>query len=68
MKHGGKLLGEGGYGCVFDSHFNCKNETSQHKFGVRKVFKYKHDSLNEFNEMKIINELDPKSKFSNPAV
>jgi serine/threonine protein kinase len=64
---GGKLLGSGTYGCVFDKPFTCKND-QKFKEGVGKVFKNKQSANEEFKETASFLEFDPKQEFTNPSL
>lgn len=63
---GGKLVGKGTYGCVFDQSITC--DTSKHLKGVGKIFSKKSDADEEFIEVLKIKNIDPNGKFTNKVV
>ena len=46
MKKGGKFLGKGSYGCVFDPPLLCDKKLEREK-GVGKLFQEKSDAIEE---------------------
>lgn len=66
MTSGGRLLGKGSYGCVFDPPVECVDGIKAK--GVGKVFKYKEAMEMEKTNMDIIRNIDPLYLFTNPIV
>ena len=63
MRKGGKYLGQGTYGCVFDPPLKCVGD-AQRNSGVGKIFKNEEELEEEeiqFDKVKII---DPTGKFT----
>ena len=54
---GGKLLAEGGYGCVFTPGINCDGSVMKSKKYVSKIQRYDSSALNEIKIGKIIQQL-----------
>lgn len=70
MQEGGKLLGQGSYGCVFKPHIRCQDRSIKRiKNGVGKVFE-NHDEYEQ--EVKINNlvskHADPEGLFTLPIL
>ena len=63
-KAGGKFLGEGTYGCVFDPPLQCSTETARHPSGVGKIFENEEELQDEENELMKIKVIDPTGKYS----
>ena len=63
LKKGGKLLGEGTYGCVFSPPLLCKDDT-QRLTGVGKTFTDSYAAEQEFDELKKLEIIDPNNKFT----
>ena len=55
---GGKLLAEGGYGCVFVPGINCDGSIMKTKKYVSKIQRYDKSAKNEIEIGKIIQELN----------
>jgi serine/threonine protein kinase len=64
---GGKMLGAGTYGCVFDKPFKCKTD-KRFKEGVGKVFNNKQSADEEFKESTSFEEFDSEQAFTNPTL
>mgnify|MGYP001214464861 FL=1 len=64
MSLGGKLLGEGTYGCVFHPPIRCDNEKKR-RSGVGKVVQRLEDAIDEIKMGKKLLKIDPKGKYSN---
>ena len=64
---GGKILGEGTYGCVFHPPIKCSGE-SRRRSGVGKIVRNIYDANEEINIAKQIRKIDPKGKFTNPMI
>jgi serine/threonine protein kinase len=65
---GGKLLGQGTYGCVFHPSLKCYSSDVNNKTletGVSKVFKKQKDMIEELYETKKIKKMDNKGKYTN---
>lgn len=65
---GGKLLGQGTYGCVFHPSLKCSSSDVNNKTletGVSKVFKKQKDMMEELSETKKIKKMDNKGKYTN---
>jgi len=54
---GGKLLAEGGYGCVFSPGINCDGSIMKNKKYVSKVQRYDSSAMNEIKIGRYIQEL-----------
>ena len=54
---GGKLIAEGGYGCVFSPGINCNGTTMKNKKYVSKIQRYDSSARNEIKIGKKIEEL-----------
>jgi serine/threonine protein kinase len=73
---GGKLLGEGGYGCVVSPPLKCNKPFFKIPYSidekyVSKIFEYDEDDEDVFNELKIGNKLisiDPYQKYFSPII
>lgn len=66
-----QLIGEGSYGCVFKPHLRCEGERSTSKSKVPKntigkVFPIRYAFDEEYEQMRVIDKLDPKGEFSVP--
>ena len=59
---GGKLIGQGSYGCVFDPSLLCENETKRSENKVSKLLT-KKDEKAEIAENKKIDKIDPQYKW-----
>lgn len=59
---GNRLIGQGAYGCAFKPNIPCRGEKLP-KHGI--ISKLVHDSeaINEVNELKIINKIDPDNLY-----
>jgi len=55
---GGKLLAEGGYGCVFSPGINCNGTSTKNKKYVSKIQRYNSSAKNEIKIGKKIEELN----------
>lgn len=66
MKKGGKLLGQGSYGCVFDPPIKCTGETNK-RDGVGKVMKTRHVQ-GEIDMNNMLLKIDPTGEFTNPML
>ena len=55
---GGKLLAEGGYGCVFTPGINCDGSVMKSKKYVSKIQRYDSSAVNEIKIGKIIQQLN----------
>ena len=55
---GGKLLAEGGYGCVFTPGINCDGSVMKTKKYVSKIQRYDSSARNEIRIGKKIQELN----------
>lgn len=66
-RKGGKLLGEGTYGCVFYPPIKCDGETRR-KSGVGKIVKNLHNANDEIKIAKQLLKMDPTGKYTNPIV
>jgi serine/threonine protein kinase len=65
---GGKYIGSGAYGCVFNPHLKCK-EVNNKKQTVGKVFENHEEYEEEFKVAEYIQKkVDPKNKFTIPLV
>lgn len=60
---GGKLLGKGTYGCVFDKAITC-DETKNFS-GVGKIFSSKNHSSEEYIEVMKVAKINSNGKFTN---
>ena len=61
---GGKLLSEGGFGCVFNPSIKCNGESDSEKF-VSKIQRYDNSAKNEIAIGKILTEIpEYKSHFA----
>ena len=61
---GGKLLSEGGFGCVFNPSLNCEGEVGSEKY-VSKIQRYDNSAKNEIKIGKILSSLtEYKSHFA----
>lgn len=58
MQHGGKLIGQGSYGCVFRPMIPCKGSNKRKKGIVSKLIS-KNDAQEELSEALRIDKLDP---------
>lgn len=67
MKRGGKLLGQGTYGCVFDKPFHCMKE-KKIQSGVAKVMITKQDADDEYSEQMLLSKIDLQERFTNPIL
>ena len=73
---GGKVLGEGGYGCVVSPPLKCNKPFFKIPYSVdekyvSKIFEYDEDDEDVFNELKIGNKLiiiDPYQKYFSPII
>lgn len=68
---GGKLLGQGTYGCVFHPSLKCSSSDVNNKTletGVSKVFQKERYMIEEFAETQKIKRMDKKGKFTNRAL
>lgn len=73
---GGKLLGEGGYGCVVSPPLKCNKPFFKIPYSidekyVSKIFEYDEDDEDVFNELKLGNKLimiDPYQKYFSPII
>lgn len=66
---GGKLLGQGTYGCVFYPSIKCSSNSNENlNKGVSKVFKHEKYMNEELAEIKKIRQMDKKGKFTNRAL
>jgi serine/threonine protein kinase len=65
---GGKLLGQGTYGCVFHPSINCSTSSTIHKKGVSKIFKSKASMQDELKETTKVEKFDKKGTFTNKAL
>ena len=68
---GGKLLGQGTYGCVFHPSLRCtSSDMNNEKLekGVSKVFKKQKDMMEELTETKKIKQMDNRGRFTNRAL
>ena len=61
-KVGGKVIGSGGYGCIFNPSLKCKNKKSKKSKNRISKLLYSKDAKNEWQEFKnvknIINKID----------
>lgn len=64
---GGKLLGMGTYGCVFDSPVRCVDKKTS-VFGVGKIFRSFDESKIEYIESQHLQAIDPNGEFTIPLV
>ena len=63
-QEGGKILGTGGFGCVINSKIKCKNKIKlKYRNNVTKIMN-KYDAMDEYNENKIIELIDPENEFT----
>lgn len=75
-QQGGKLLGEGGYGCVVSPPLKCNKPFFKIPYSidekyVSKIFEYDEDDEDVFNELKLGNKLiniDPYQKYFSPII
>lgn len=65
MIQGGKLMGEGTYGCAFYPHLPCKNKAGESQ-GLGKIFGKSKDFKEEKQLMNIIKKIDPNNDFTVP--
>ncbi len=73
---GGKLLGEGGYGCVISPPLKCNKPFFKIPYSidekyVSKIFEYDEEDEDVFNELKLGNKLiniDPYQKYFSPII
>lgn len=73
---GGKVLGEGGYGCVVSPPLKCNKPFFKIPYSVdekyvSKIFEYDEDDEDVFNELKLGNKLitiDPYQKYFSPII
>ena len=61
-QYGGKLVGQGTYGCVFRPMIPCKGNNKRRKGYVSKVMT-KNEAESEYNETKEIDRIDPHGEF-----
>jgi serine/threonine protein kinase len=61
-QYGGKLVGQGTYGCVFRPMIPCKGNNERRKGYVSKVMT-KDEAESEYNETKEIDRIDPHGEF-----
>ena len=64
---GGKIWGEGTYGCVFHPPIKCDGEKKR-RSGVGKIIKNMYDANEEIQIAKKIKKIDPKGNFTNPII
>lgn len=64
---GGRLLGKGTYGCVFDKTFDCI-DGEKYTTGVSKVFADSQSATEEYEEVLDVTRVDKLGKFTNPAL
>jgi len=62
MQSGGKVLGEGTYGCAINPPVICEDQT-YNRNSVSKVMK-KRSAIKEMKEFDIIKKIDPKKEFT----
>jgi hypothetical protein len=62
VQNGGKVIGRGGFGCVFRPPLKCIGKEVLDEGWVSKVLKIKYAN-EEYDEYKIINDIDPEFKF-----
>ena len=65
---GGKLIGNGNYGCVFDPPLQCNDDKVNDNDSVGKVFFKDSEYNDEIKEMNKVMELDPKHTFTIPVI
>ena len=65
---GGKLLAEGGYGCVFLPGINCDGTTMTSKKYVSKIQRFNNSAKNEIEIGKIIQEVNGFNNHFSPVV
>jgi serine/threonine protein kinase len=61
-KKGGRLLGQGQYGCAFEPALKCKGESTIRP-GISKLLPYKEDAYKEINTSEKILKIDPSRKY-----
>jgi hypothetical protein len=59
IQKGGKLIGQGSYGCVFRPMIPCEGKTIREKGKVSKVL-HMTEAYKELEETKKIDKIDPK--------
>ena len=62
---GGKLMGEGTYGCAFYPHLPCEDGTRRAE-GIGKIFKREDDLEEEMEVNNIVRRIDPHNIFTVP--
>ena len=63
---GGKLIGQGSYGCVYRPALKCLNQSSREKNNISKLMFF-DEARNELKETKVIDKIDPDNKFHLPS-
>ena len=66
--NGGKLLAEGGYGCVFLPGMNCKGELLTTQKYVSKIQKFDNSARNEIEIGKLIQKIPNYSNYFSPII
>ena len=59
---GGKLIGKGGYGCVYDPPLRCQGEEDRPKHTISKIMKTNH-AEDELERHQKVDEIDPRFQF-----
>jgi serine/threonine protein kinase len=65
---GGKLIDEGGFGCVFNPPINCSGKESKNKNYVSKIQKYNKDTQKEIKNGLIIMTIKHYNNFFAPII
>ena len=73
---GGKLLGEGGFGCVISPPLKCKKSFTNSPYSIdrnyiSKIVEYDEDDDDVWKELnigKILAKVDPSQKFFSPII
>jgi len=67
---GGRILGQGSYGCVFEPHIKCSNGKNNDQTGVGKVLLSEHADIeiqeNDFSHMRPMIKPSDINQFTNP--
>lgn len=62
MLKGGKVVGKGTYGCVYNPPMKCKGETIREDDTISKLMD-KTEAVKEVTEMSVIDNIDPEYEF-----